>query len=359
MLLHNDLPLLSPEKVYGLHFTPEEIQEAIAGKKLLTLDLETSRQCNLKCIYCYSDAGRKMENELTLDEIRNVIDQAVALGVRAITIIGGGEPMIVPYILDMIDYLSRQPVKINLFTNATLMTPFKAGFLRDRKVAVVTKFNSMNPEVQDTLAGVPGSYARIQAGIRMLLDAGYGSSPDLPLGLETIICRQNINELEAMWRYARDHRFRPYFEVITFQGRAKREALNVETDELQRLFNRLLEIDEKEYGYTWVPRPPIAALTCSRHYYNLLVTSNGFVHPCTGVDINVGNIRHETLAEIIRTSPVIAALRDIGSQIKGRCRTCRHNPECYGCRGFAYHFCGDFLAADPTCWINDPREQTS
>lgn len=353
----NKKPLLSPEKVYGLHFTPEEIREAVAGNRLLTLDLETSRQCNLKCIYCYSDAGRKMENELTLDEIRNVIDQAVALGVQAITIIGGGEPLVVPYILDMIDYLSRQHVKINLFTNATLMTPLKAEFLRDRNVAVVTKFNSMKPDVQDRLAGVPGSYERIQAGIRMLMDAGYASSPDLPLGLETIICRQNYDELETMWRYARDHHCHPYFEVITFQGRAKREALNVETPELQRLFNRLLEIDEQEYGYTWIPRPPIAALTCSRHYYNLLVTSNGFVHPCTGVDINVGNVRHESLREILNTSPVIAALRNIDTQIKGKCRECRHNPECYGCRGFAYHFCGDFLAADPTCWIHEPAER--
>jgi radical SAM protein with 4Fe4S-binding SPASM domain len=349
-------PLRSPEKVYGLHFTHDEIRAAVEDSRLLTLDLETGRRCNLKCLYCYSDAGRRMENELSLAEIKDVIDQAVALGVQAITIIGGGEPLMAPYILDMIDYLSQKSVNINLFTNATLLTPLKARFLADRKVSVVTKFNSMRAEVQDELAGVPGSYDRIQAGIRMLLDAGYGSTPELPLGLETIICRQNYHELEAMWRYARDHNFHPYFEVITFQGRAKREKLNVETHEIETLFHRLLEIDEQEYGYTWVPRPPIAGLTCARHYYNLLVTSNGFVHPCTGVDVNVGNVRHETLAEIIQTSPVIKSLRHIDQHIKGKCRTCRHNPECYGCRGFAYHFCGDFLAADPTCWVNEPRK---
>lgn len=349
-------PLRSPEKVYGLHFSQDEIREAVENNRLLTLDLETSRMCNLKCLYCYSEAGQKLENELTLDEIKNVADQAVALGVKVITIIGGGEPMIVPYILDMIDYLSQLPVKINLFTNATLLTPFKARFLAERHVSVVTKFNSLKAEVQDELAGVPGSFEKIQAGIQFLLDAGYASSPDLPLGLETVICKQNVNEIESMWRYARDRGYHPYFEVITFQGRAKKNLLNVETDVLEGLFKRLLHIDETEYGFTWVARPPIAGLTCARHYYNLLVTSRGYVHPCTGVDINVGNVRHESLADMLATSPVIASLRHIDEHIKGKCADCIHHPECYGCRGFAYHFCGDFLAADPTCWINESKK---
>ena len=128
---------------------------------------------------------------------------------------------------------------------------------------------------------------------------GYTKEPDLPLGLETIICRKNYDEMETMWRYARDRNMHPYFEVITFQGRAKREKLNVDKHELEKLFNRLLEIDETEYGFTWHPHPPIAGLSCQRHFYNLLVTSNGYVHPCTGVDVNVGNVRHTTLKEIV------------------------------------------------------------
>ncbi len=348
--------LLSPEKVYGLHFSADEIREAVIHRRLLTLDIETSRACNLKCLYCYSSAGRPMENELTLDEIRGAISQAVDLGVRVITIIGGGEPLMHPHILDIIDYVAAQGVHANLFTNATLITPAVAQFLAEHRVMVVAKFNSLRAEVQDELAGVPGCHARIQAGIALLREHGYGASPDLPLGLETIICKQNADEIESMWRYARDRGLRPYFEIITFQGRAKRNALNVENSRLKELFENLLRIDEQEYGFTWIPRPPIAGLTCSRHYYNLLVTSNGYVHPCTGVDINVGNIRHETLEEILHTSPVIASLRDIGNTIKGKCRSCRHNPECYGCRGFAHHFRGDFLAADPTCWIEEPKD---
>lgn len=343
--------LRSPEQVYGLHFSPEEIRAAVQAQRLLTLDLETSRVCNLRCVYCYADSGKKRENELELRELFGVIDQAVALGAQVITVIGGGEPLQYPQIMDVIDYIAGKNVQQNLFTNGTLLTPFKAEFLRSRGVSVVVKFNSLRAEVQDALAGAPGTFRRIQKGLEALVEAGYTREPGLRLGLETIICKQNYDELETMWRYARDRGMNPYFEVVTFQGRAKKESLNVAPVQLQRLFNRLLEIDQQAYGFTWEPHPPIAGLACRRHFYNLLVTSNGYVHPCTGVDINVGNIRHQSLAEILETSPVIRSLRHLDETIHGPCRTCRLHAECYGCRGFAYHFCGDFLASDPTCWL--------
>ena len=116
-----------------MHFTKEEIRDAVEKNHLLTLDLETSRVCNLKCVYCYAESGKKQENELELDELLNIIDQAEALGVRSITVIGGGEPMLHPNILDIIDYIAQKKIPQNLFTNGTVMTPLKARFLKERK----------------------------------------------------------------------------------------------------------------------------------------------------------------------------------------------------------------------------------
>jgi len=343
--------LRSPEKVYGLNFSPDVIKDAVAHNKLLTLDLETSRICNLRCVYCYASAGHKRENELSFSEICNVIDQAIELGTQNITIIGGGEPMLHPHILEIIAYIAEKGITQNLFTNGTIMDEDQAAFIAAHKVSVVTKFNSLKREVQDELAGFSGAYDLIHQTIDLLIEHGYTRDPDLPLGLETIICKQNYDELEEMWRYARQRNMHPYFEVITFQGRAKRESLNVEKAQLESLFNRLLAIDESEFGFTWNAHPPIAGLSCQRHFYNLLVTSNGYIHPCTGVDVNVGNIRHHSLREVLETSPVVHSLRQIDKTIKGKCRTCKYSDECYGCRGFAYHYCGDFLDEDPTCWV--------
>ena len=110
------------KKRWGRHFSDEEIADARDNGRLLTMELETSHICNLRCIYCYSNAGKKLQNELTLDEMFDVIDQGIALGVRRVILIGGGEPLMHPHIMDIVEFLHRRGVAIDLFTNGTLLT---------------------------------------------------------------------------------------------------------------------------------------------------------------------------------------------------------------------------------------------
>jgi radical SAM protein with 4Fe4S-binding SPASM domain len=233
------------------------------------------------------------------------------------------------------------------------MSPELAQELLSMHVQLVVKMNSLSNEVQDRLAGVAGAGAKIKQTLSMLQEVGYNQKN--LLGIESIICKQNYDEIPEMWRWARDRNIIPYFEMITFQGRAKGYDLNVSIDDLQDLFNRLLAIDEEHYGYTWNPHPPIAGLSCQRHLYNVVITSNGYVYPCVGVNIRLGNIRHQNLGEIIANSPILKSLRNLKENIHGSCKSCKLNVECYGCRGMAYHLTGDCFASDPLCWFNEKK----
>ena len=344
-----------PDRPWGSNFTDEEVEEAQKNGRLLSMELELSRECNLRCIYCYASSGRKLKNEITLEEILDALDQAIDLGARRIIVIGGGEPMMYPDLFEILRYLSSRKVSVDLFTNGTLITSAAARELFDLGVSPVVKLNSMKEEVQDRLVDTPGTWKKIRKGIDRLRAAGYPAG-EHSLGIETIICRQNIAELPEMWVWAREREIVPYFEMITFQGRAKRNFnLNVTSEELYRLFVELSRIDRERYGIRWTPHPPIAALTCNRHAYSCTLNSQGYLQPCTGVDLKIGNIRHESIADILRTSVVAQSLRKISDNIKGACRECDLRGECYGCRGMAYHITGDFLASDPLCW-NNPKK---
>ena len=48
---------LNYEVIHGLDFTDEQIQESLLRGGLLSIELEFSRRCNLRCVYCYSEAG--------------------------------------------------------------------------------------------------------------------------------------------------------------------------------------------------------------------------------------------------------------------------------------------------------------
>jgi radical SAM protein with 4Fe4S-binding SPASM domain len=345
------------KKRWGRHFSDAEILDARENGRLLTMEIETSHLCNLRCVYCYNSSGVKQHNELTLAEIFNVVEQGIELGVRRVILIGGGEPLMHPEVMAIIEFLHRKGLGIDLFTNGTLITAEKARQLREWNVEPVVKLNSLRPDVQDMLAAHPGTFEAIQRGLDHLMRAGYPTA-ELDLGIESIICSQNLEEIPAMWRWARDRGIVPYFEMITFQGRAKqRQDLNVPVAELERLFKKLSAIDRERYRIVWEPHPPIAALSCSRHEYSCTITSSGYVQPCTGVDIKVGNIRHDSLKNILAGSTVVDCLRHIRRHIKGACTSCDQLPVCYGCRGMAYHLTGDFLASDPLCWRNPKHVQ--
>ncbi len=339
--------------LWGEEFSRAEIDDAKARGGLLSLELELSRRCNLACIYCYAASGQPLKDELTLEEIDNIIFQAKQLGAKKIIVLGGGEPLLYQNILHVLDKIVQNDLDCDIFTNGTLITPELATFLYDRKIGVAIKLNSFNSKIQDELAGVDGAYDKIQAGLQHLLQAGYPDDAHR-LGIETIICQQNYDEIPAIWRWARQNDIIPYIEIMTQQGRAKdHPELTVTSLELKNLFNLLSNIDRTEFGIDWVPHPPLAASQCARHEYSCTVTANGDVHPCPGVDIAVGNIREADLKEILHKSPVIQELRNIRKLIKGRCKTCDLSQQCYGCRGHAYQTTGDYLESDPICWLEE------
>lgn len=142
----------------------KEIEKVRRNDHLLTFGLELSKSCNLRCIYCYANAGEKAENELTLKETLDAIKQAYNLGARKFGIIGGGETLLYPRLFDVIDFIRKLGASTTIFTNTTLITPKIAQKLFERKVNIVAKCNSLNPKVQDFLTGVKGSFEKIQGG---------------------------------------------------------------------------------------------------------------------------------------------------------------------------------------------------
>jgi radical SAM protein with 4Fe4S-binding SPASM domain len=321
------------------------------------MEIEFSRICNFRCSYCYVDAGAECSNELSREEIKDVILQAKELGARKIIILGG-EPSIYPHLVEMLRFLGREGLEIEMFTNGSGIDQALAAVLAEERVRIALKLNSRDEKIQDQLAGKKGAWRIINRALAALQTAGYPSK-ELFLAISTVICRQNIAELPAMWQWLREGNIEPYFEVITPQANALDNiSLNVAPGELKELFVRLSAIDQEKFGRKWEPQPPLVGNKCMRHQVSCLVTATGDVMPCVGVTIPLDNIRHNRLASILKNSEVINNLKNYRQMIKGPCRSCEKAAECYGCRGAAYQLTGDYLASDPTCWRNADSEKS-
>lgn len=342
-------------QLYNLEFTEEEIRQAVAADRLLSMEIEFSRACNFRCSYCYLADRTAGTDELSPEEIKDVLLQARELGARKIIILGG-EPTIYPHLIEMLRFLGSLGLEIEIFTNGTGVTEELAAVLAGVRARVVVKMNSRDPSLQDRLAGKKGAFAIIGQALEHLRRAGYPSK-ELFLAASTIICRQNLEELPALWQWLREQNIEPYFEILTPQANARENSwLHVEGAELRVLFAQLSALDRERYGRIWEPQPPLVGNKCMRHQVSCVVTASGAVMPCVGVTIVLDNIRHHRLADILKHSEVVRNLKNYREMIKGPCRTCEKSSECYGCRGAAFQLTGDYLASDPTCWRHGAAE---
>ena len=338
----------------GYEFDKVDIEDAVQRKGLLSLEIEFSQKCNFRCPYCYVST-RDASEELTKPEIKDVILQAKDLGARKIIILGG-EPMIYPHIMEMIDFIHDEKMEIELFTNGTNMTPDAAVHLAELDVKVVLKMNTRDADLQNVLSGFDRAHDVIQSAFASLTGAGY-SGDGKSMGISTIICKNNLEELTELWQWLRDRKIEPYFEMITPQGSAEsNQWLAPGVDEVAAVFDAINKIDREHYGLEWDSQPPLVGNKCLRHLFSCLVNAYGDVLPCVGVTIAVGNIRQTKLHDILQESEVIQGLRHYQDTIKGPCADCDKLPECYGCRGAAYQMTGDYLASDPMCWLISDRK---
>jgi radical SAM protein with 4Fe4S-binding SPASM domain len=327
------------------------IRDAVRNNRLLTMEIELSLRCNFNCPYCYVPKADAFSDELTLEEIQDVIAQAQGMGARKIVILGG-EPTIYPDLKTIIDFIRSRGLQVELFTNGTGINDELAAFLFTSKVRVVLKMNSFDPELQDRLAGKKGAHAVIHSALEALRKAGYPAEEAF-LAVSTVICAPNIDELSRLWRWLRDQKIVPYFEMITPQANAvNNQWLFVEPLRVHQLFEDLAEIDRRNYNGQWDPQPPLVGNRCLRHLFSCLVTSRGEVMPCVGINVPLGNIREHKLEDIVGQSQIIKDLKNYRQTIKGPCRECAKAEQCYGCRGAAFQMTGDYLASDPLCWHN-------
>jgi radical SAM protein with 4Fe4S-binding SPASM domain len=338
-----------PHRLCDFEFDRAAIARAAAENRLLSMEIEFSLRCNFRCPYCYVPADSYFEGELSVAESRDVLTQARAMGARRIIILGG-EPSLYPHIREMIDFILDQGMDVEMFTNGSGITADFAGWLFERRVRVVMKMNTFDPELQDRLSGKPGAGRIIADALERLIQAGYPSETAF-MAVSTIICRQNLEELPRLWCWLRDQGIAPYFEIITPQANARgNQWLFVEPQALKVLFEELARIDRERYDRTWDIQPPLVGNRCLRHQFSCLVTSRGDVTPCVGVNLPLGNVRRQPLKTIVENSRVLKDLKNHRHTIKGPCNSCDMADGCYGCRGAAYQLTGDYLASDPLCW---------
>ncbi len=328
--------------------------------------LNLTRRCNLKCAHCYLDAGTRDgggPEELSTDEVKDLLDDIAALGDGVMVVLTGGEPLLRRDIEELARHATECGLMVVVGTNGILLDDDRVVRLVDAGVmGVGISLDSLNPDYHDGFRGAPGAWRRATAGIDACRRAG------LALQLHFSVTDDNARELDDMIDFARSVDalvLNVFFLVCTGRGE---KVTNISRDTYEAVLRRVTQaahdIDDlmvrakcaphfKRMAIELDPEWPITlahgydAGGCLAGTRYCRVTPEGDVTACPYIEMPVGSIRQQAFAEIWREAPMFRALRE--PRLEGRCGACEYRVLCGGCRARPLARDGNLMGEDFLC----------
>ena len=134
--------------------------------------LHVTHHCNLNCIGCYSAVdARNTRRDLTLDELRGIIDALADAGCQHM-VISGGEPFLRDDLSAIVAYVRERGIaSVDVLTNGTAVTPEKLAAIAPYVGRVSVSFDGPNAEEAPVIRREP-LFERLVAAVEMIREAG-------------------------------------------------------------------------------------------------------------------------------------------------------------------------------------------
>ncbi len=330
----------------------------------LTLELYPTLRCNLDCRFCdTTDRHRPGVAELPAERQLELVDEAAALGVQRLFLLGGGEPLaareLAPQLMARAKAYGMQGI---LTTNGTLLDPpLLHQLVQTGWDEIHFSIDGPTAAIHDDLRGRPGSFRRaITAACRLRGRREAAGSAVPRIALHFVLTRLNLHTLSDMVRLAHTlGAFRVDFDaLIAYRPEQLALALDAEQQRLvPQLAAQALALAERlgiattlehfldrrnlQRGQMKLPqktgtvaRDPEAGLLeglrrapCLKAWHYLVVQSDGRTSPCCVLAGLGESVAHQSLEQVWRQGDFLQEIR--AAMLRGepppRCGECSAN----------------------------------
>lgn len=283
--------------------TPEITQPA---NPLATIYWICTQGCNLRCTYCYQSATVARPNELSTEEGKNLVDQALELGVRTF-VFTGGEPFSRHDLLEIASYSRNRGLQTSVITNGHFITEKNVQDVAAIFNRVTISLDHSIPEHHDRHRG-QGACQKAIHGIDLLLQSGAN------VDVNSVLSRSGLKDLNELIRFIHDrpigqHRITTQFpmgrasstrseeltasELLDFCTQISQAKLNVARDEGNKI--------KPEGNYSTKGN---CRNHCGAGLSEISVDPEGWIYPCKLLQypqFRTANIRDQRLKRLSRT----------------------------------------------------------
>lgn len=342
-------------------FQGANVDNTVDGLNTLTAPIQVhfqpTRYNNLAQKHCWAGSGEPRPRELTILEVKTLLDQMAALGIFKLRL-EGGEPLGRGDIFEIIEYANSKGITVGLATNATMATKAVASKLGELSISEIEiALDASSEKGYDYIAGVR-AYRKAMRGIKNLKD-----SVDAPIIFHSTIQRDNLTEIPALVKQAEKFSVdRIIFSTVIPVGRARENPkILLTVDEINNALDLAKRIGQNSRIKVETPGkvpPPYGqkrlfeGFGSEEGHVSCFVASDGTMSP-SGILVDAmpaGNIREKSLKEIWQASTTFKNIRSApGNPV---CNACDYFRSCRGgSRARTYVTLGSLTEPDPVCSI--------
>lgn len=312
--------------------------------------------CNLACQHCWLSPVYQPEGttggHLDYDLFKIALEEGIPLGLQSVKLTGG-EPLLHPEFLRMVDLLRKMNLGLSIETNATLITPDIAQHLKDKSTLrhISVSIDGCRSGSHDAFRGVAGSFDKAVAGIKMLVEVGF--KPQVIMSLHV----GNVNEIEELVQQAEVWGAGSVkFNLIQPSGRGEQMTGRGQVLDVAHLvrIGEWLEHDLQKqvsiplhYGWPMIFHSLDRLLRQGSDACGIFgimgILANGSLAMCgIGMEIpelTYGQLGRDRVADIWRNNQVLNEMRDdLPGKLEGVCSDCLFKFQCLGsCIAENYH----------------------
>lgn len=289
-------------------------------------------RCNLRCVHCYQDTFAPLPSE-NISNLKSLADRIFkSLPDSRISVnLTGGEPLLVPYLFELIDHLQgfENLEEIHLITNGTVATAeVLEGIRRSEKIRYLkVSMESGIHEVNDMIRGV-GNLAKVSDNVLR-----YQQKTEKPVVLMVTLGGYNLDTIEETVRYAGFirasgiifERFIPlghgrkldsqvlsadeWSQAVASIARASKTGADPRALASYRAFWLWLDSEKSE---------KLQGALCNLGDESMALMPDGTVYPCRRLPVSVGNALSEPFSKIL------SHLKDYRADAETSCRALAH-----------------------------------
>lgn len=292
---------------------------ALIRPRTRNLTVAVTARCNLRCEGCRYGRDFMTSQQLPLDVVRTLLDDAADAGIETVRLYGG-EPLLHPDLPAMVEHGVDAGLGVYVTTNATLLEK-RIDALHAAGLRTLTIGFYGTDEAYEAYTGRGGAFARVERGVAAVRER-YGD--DVRVRLNWLLMRPTANDasLDAALAFARRYRTPIQIDLVHYslpyftEGKDRRLQFRAEDrPAVEHVAARLLEVhrdepwllEHSELGLRaipdWLLKGPGMRVPCDK-YQMLWVGADGTVQLCY-VTFRLGNL-HETRLRDIVGSPAHA-----------------------------------------------------